>query len=224
MQQLARHCERNQIRCLIAGNMTVDVTEFQEFDCVTVQNDVISPERKWRLYRAAKVVLNVFRDSETPADSPNPRIVEVTALGGPALLTGPNRSEVTRLFGDAIYHFTDFASLVDGLELALSDGADRAGRVAQAKAITLNGHLQEHRARELLRICREDSVGQSEITFPAEDRLGWSFGCGRAGSTWLGQMLGQVDGICSWHEPMFGKHFGLIQGKPGSPVPIFTSR
>lgn len=229
LRQLAKYCEANQLKFLIAGNTLVDYSEFADSRWVTIRNDLISSEAKWRLYRGAKVVLNLFRETSFPAESPNPRIFEVTALGGPALLTGSRRTEVTRIFGETVHQFDDFDSLVVQLRRALENDDERLARASQAREITVKEHLYAHRAQELFaKIQIAPTFSRVEInSFPAPEKLGWIFGCARTGSTWLGEMLGCVHGIQYWHEPYFGKFFHFIEGKPKDadrPQSFFSSR
>jgi len=39
-------------------------------------------------------------------------------------------------------------------------------------------------------------------------RMVWIFGSGRSGSTWLRSMMGEMDGVGVWEEPMIGRLFG----------------
>lgn len=213
LKRLAHHCHENRIRCLIAGNVSTDISELSQLDCVTVQTNVVGAEQKWKLYRGAKVVLNLFRNSDRAAESPNPRVFDVTAVGQPALLTGPNRHEVRAIFGDSVYHFDDQDSMLAQLNVALQDESDRQDRVARAKVITRTDHMYANRAETLVSVCR-NSESPSPEAFPRPEKIAWVFGCGRSGSTWLNEMLGDVQGIFSWHEPMFGKLFQFPQNKP----------
>jgi Sulfotransferase family len=48
----------------------------------------------------------------------------------------------------------------------------------------------------------------------------WIFGTGRSGSTWLGSIMGDLDGYAMWNEPLVGKLFGnfyysQVEDKPG---------
>ncbi len=229
LQQLARYCEAHRLRFLIAGTSRVDCSEFRDSEWVSLRTDLIPSEAKWKLYRGARVVVNIFRQSAAPADSPNPRIFEVAALGGPALLSGTTRKEVTRIFGDSVYQFDDFESLTRQLRRALDDETERTARAKQAQEITIEGHLYAHRAEQLVaQIQRTPVVARPQAdAFPSPDRLCWIFGCARTGSTWLGEMLGSVQGIGYWHEPMFGKLFHFIEGKPNDanrPQSFYYSR
>jgi hypothetical protein len=42
----------------------------------------------------------------------------------------------------------------------------------------------------------------------APDRLVWIFGVARTGSSWLGAMMGDLDGHATWYEPYVGDVFG----------------
>ena len=210
LKAMAHYCADNRLRCLIAGSLTKEVAELRDLDCVTIQKNVIGAEAKWKLYSSAKVVLNVFRDCESPVQSPNPRVFEVTAMGQPALLTGPPRTEVQRIFGDSVYHFDGADSMLSQLKEAIDNDGERQLKVARAKQITTAGHMYVHRAEDLISTCRSIDLEAAE-TFPAEEKTAWIHGCGRSGSTWLSDMLGKIDGMQSWHEPMFGKLFHFLQ-------------
>jgi hypothetical protein len=40
------------------------------------------------------------------------------------------------------------------------------------------------------------------------ENIVWIFGSGRSGSTWLGSMMGGLDGCAMWNEPLVGNLFG----------------
>ena len=40
------------------------------------------------------------------------------------------------------------------------------------------------------------------------ENIVWIFGTGRSGSTWLGSMMGGLDGCAMWNEPLVGNLFG----------------
>ena len=40
------------------------------------------------------------------------------------------------------------------------------------------------------------------------ENIVWIFGTGRSGSTWLGSMMGSIDGCAMWNEPLVGNLFG----------------
>jgi hypothetical protein len=40
------------------------------------------------------------------------------------------------------------------------------------------------------------------------ENMVWIFGTGRSGSTWLGSMMGGLDGCAMWNEPLVGNLFG----------------
>jgi hypothetical protein len=48
----------------------------------------------------------------------------------------------------------------------------------------------------------------------SEDRIAWIIGCGRTGSTWLADMLGDLPKIRRWHEPYFGRFFRHVHERP----------
>ena len=98
--RIAEFCESEGLRFLVAGKIVGGTEPFEKFVCTEVRQRTIETIEKWEIYSQSRVTLNLFRQSEQPADSPSPRIFEVTAFGQAALLTGPVRSEVTRLFGD----------------------------------------------------------------------------------------------------------------------------
>lgn len=147
------------------------------------------------------------------ADSPSPHVFEVTAFGQAALLTGPDRSEVTRLYGDSVYHFQDDSSALAAIREALSDEPGRIDRSECARRITLGSHLYEHRARELVAQLKAGKAELSEAG-AAEDRIAWIVGCGRTGSTWLADMLGDIPKIRRWHEPYFGRFLRHVDEHP----------
>jgi hypothetical protein len=42
------------------------------------------------------------------------------------------------------------------------------------------------------------------------ENIVWIFGTGRSGSTWLGSMMGGLDGCAMWNEPLVGNLFGNL--------------
>ena len=244
--RIAEFCESEGLRFLVAGKIVGGTEPFEKFVCTEVRQRTIETIEKWEIYSQSRVTLNLFRQSEQPADSPSPRIFEVTAFGQAALLTGPVRSEVTRLFGDSVYHFSDAEGAIEGLREALADDASRIERVERARAITLEGHLYEHRAESLIRAVRkgEQERARASLTTDApsamdrapgpaplesgifagpestakthapEERLGWVIGCGRTGSTWLAEMLGNLPHLRHWHEPYYGRFFRHLAEHP----------
>ncbi len=211
--EVADFCEREQKRFLVAGKILGGTEPFQHFVFTETRQRTIDTLEKWEIYAQSRITLNLFRHSEHPADSPSPRVFEVTAFGHAALLTGPARSEVTRIFGDAVYHFHDGPSAVDAISCALADDGDRRERVVRARAITRAAHLYEHRADLLVTELRS-AEQQRSVSKLAEEKIAWLIGCGRTGSTWLAEMLGDLQGIRRWHEPYFGRFFKHLQDRP----------
>lgn len=211
--RIAEHCEQTGRRFLVAGKLVAGREPLGKFTCTELRSRTIEAVEKWEIYTQSRVTLNLFRASERPADSPSPRVFEVTAFGQAALLTGPRRSEVTRLWGDSVYHFDDEASALAALEAALTNDDERLRRVAQAQQVTLDGHLYEHRAAELIDSLQQAAVQQSD-SGAAEHRVAWIIGCGRTGSTWLAEMLGDLPHIRRWHEPYFGRFLRHVHERP----------
>ncbi|MEZ6123737.1 MAG: sulfotransferase [Planctomycetaceae bacterium] len=213
LKELAEFCERQQYRLLIAGKLTQGIDAFSNLVFTEIVQGTIETAQKLEFYSRSRVVLNLFRESATRADSPSPRVFEATALGQAALLSGPVRNEVRRLYGDSVYHFSDAASAISELQAALSNDDARREKVARARQITEAAHLYQHRAAALIDAVRnaEHQLGPQSA---ADDRTAWIIGCGRTGSTWLSEMLAQVPGIRRWHEPYFGRFFKHLQDNP----------
>lgn len=108
---------------------------------------------------------------------------------------------------------TTEATAIESLQTALADESDRRNRVARAREITLDGHLYEHRAAELVTELRAAAPAVSP-DLVAEDRIAWIIGCGRTGSTWLAEMLGDLPKIRRWHEPYFGRFLKHLGDRP----------
>jgi hypothetical protein len=211
--KIAEFCEARQRRFLVAGKIVGDSEPFKNFTCTELRQRTIDTLEKWEIYSQSRLSLNLFRKCERPADSPSPRVFEVTAFGQAALVTGPRRSEVTRLYGDSVYHFDDAGSAVAAIEEALRDDATRLEKVSHAREITLREHLYEHRAQALITQVRE--AERERVTAgAAEERVAWIIGCGRTGSTWLAEMLGDLPKIRRWHEPYFGRLLRHIHDHP----------
>ncbi len=211
--RVAEFCEQQKCRFLVAGNILDETDAFDRFVYTEVRQRVIDTIEKWEIYSQSRLTINLFRQSELPADSPSPRIFEVTAFGQAALVTGPRRSEVTRIYGDSVYHFDDAESAVSQIQAALADDPDRLARVDRAREIALAGHLYEHRAAALVSELRQAEHERS-VERLAEDRIAWIIGCGRSGSTWLADMLGDLPKIRRWHEPYFGRFFRHLHERP----------
>ena len=211
--EIAKYCETERKRFLVAGKILGGTEPFEGFAHVDVRQRTIDTIEKWEVYSQSRVTLNLFRQSDRKADSPSPRIFEVTAFGQAALVTGPRRSEATRIFGDSVYHFDDADSATAAIREALADDSRRLARVARAREITLAGHLYEHRAEALLAELRQAEQIRS-MAGTAEDRIAWIIGCGRTGSTWLAEMLGDLPKIRRWHEPYFGRLFRHVHERP----------
>ncbi len=211
--RVAEFCEANQRRFLVAGNILEDADAFDRFACTDVRKRMIDTVEKWEIYLQSRLTINLFRHTDLPADSPSPRVFEVTALGQAALVSGPRRCEVTRIYGDSIYHFDDAESAISQIQAALADDADRLARVARAREITQAEHLYEHRAAALVSELRQAEQDRS-VARLAEDRIAWIIGCGRSGSTWLAEMLGDLPRIRRWHEPYFGRFFKHLHERP----------
>lgn len=211
--KVAEYCEQQKRRFLVAGNLLEATDAFAPFVCTEVRQRVIDPIEKWEIYSQSRVTINLFRQTALRADSPSPRIFEVTAFGQAALVTGPRRTEVSRIYGNTVYHFDDADSAIGQIEAALTDEGDRLARVDRARQITLTEHLYEHRAATLVSELRQAEQERSTEHL-AEDRIAWIIGCGRSGSTWLADMLGDLPKVRRWHEPYFGRFLRHLQERP----------
>lgn len=211
--EIARFCEEQQLAFLIAGKFPEGDDPFRDLTFTDVRPGTISEADKWQIYADSQVVLNAFRETTGPAHAPNPRVFEVTAFGHAALLTGEQRSEVSRIFGDSIYEFDSTESACQQLQAALQDVDQRRIRVRQAQEITLRDHLYGNRAESLIRVLHDRAVEQTDVE-QLEDRIAWVTGCGRTGSTWLSEMLAELPGVRRWHEPYFGRFFRHVHERP----------
>ncbi|QDT12558.1 sulfotransferase [Planctomycetes bacterium K23_9] len=211
--EIAEHCERNQRRMLIAGKVLGDATVFDRFQFADVKIKTVDEAEKWQIYSDCHVAINVFRESDRPAVSPSPRIFEVTAFGHAALVSGPRRAEVDSIYGDSIYHFDDADSAIESIERALTEPDTRGIKVQEAKQITLQSQTYFDRADRLSHALLTAGGSPLEIDL-IESQTGWIIGCGRTGSTWLAEMLGDLPRIRRWHEPYFGRLFRHLQERP----------
>jgi hypothetical protein len=64
------------------------------------------------------------------------------------------------------------------------------------------------RKGESLRSRTRRSSGAGELRGVVAENIVWIFGTGRSGSTWLGSMMGGLDGCAMWNEPLVGNLFG----------------
>lgn len=211
--KIAEFCERQQLRFLVAGKILGGATPFASFTQTDVLQKTIETVEKWQIYAQSRLTINLFRETERAADSPNPRVFEVAALGQAALLTGPRRAEVTRIYADAVYHFDTAEEALEEIRHALDNEAERVAKAERARQITLAGQLYEHRAESLLSELRRGEHDRV-VERSAEERIAWIIGCGRTGSTWLAEMLGELPGIRRWHEPYFGRFFRHLYERP----------
>lgn len=211
--RVAEFCQQERKRFLVAGKILGGTEPFQPFTQTELRQRTIETIEKWEIYAQSRLTINLFRHTEAPADSASPRVYEVTAFAQAALLSGPRRGEVTRIYGDAIYHFDDAESALDAIRDALGDEPGRLARVARAREITLKEHLYEHRAATLIFELRKGEQKRS-VAGTSEDRIAWIIGCGRTGSTWLAEMLGDLPRIRRWHEPYFGRFMKHVSERP----------
>jgi SAM-dependent methyltransferase len=100
------------------------------------------------LYRRARIGLNLYRSSEHPAESLNPRAYELAACG--AFHLSEYRAEVDEVFGHLVPTFEGGTELEAAIRywLPMADGRDRIGRcLTEAVA----GHSWADRARQIAR-------------------------------------------------------------------------
>ncbi len=216
--RVAQYCEQHQLRFLVAGKLLGDAKAFDRFEWTDVIIGTIDDQRKWQIYSDSILTLNVFRSSSHPAESPSPRIYEVTAFGHAALVNGPRRSEVDALYGDSVFTFDNLPNDAPGsiesvIETALGNAAERSRRIEQARSVTLAGQTYLHRAETLTNHLHHSFADESSRQF-LESRVAWIIGCGRTGSTWLAEMLGDFPGMRRWHEPYFGRVFRHVYERP----------
>ncbi|TWT58023.1 Sulfotransferase domain protein [Thalassoglobus neptunius] len=208
----AEHCEQQRLPFLIAGKFVAGYDELSKFQMATLRPGTIGFAEKCEIYANSKVVLNLFRGSET-AQSPNPRVFEVTAFGHAALLSGPKRSEVRSIFGESVAEFETPDKGIRLFDTLVTDSETRISNVVRAKEITTSGHLYVDRAAQLIKNLREQ-LADARVAETNEHRLAWIIGSGRTGSTWLAEMLGDLPGIRRWHEPYFGRFLKHVQDRP----------
>ncbi|MCG6156258.1 glycosyltransferase family protein [Rubinisphaera margarita] len=213
LKQMAHFCHEQNLRMVIAGKFTTDMAEFKQFNNVELRSRTIEAAEKWELYAESRVTLNLFRESQHAAVSPSPRVFEVTGYGHCALLSGPHRKDVDRLFGDSVYQFQNFEQATERLQEALGDSTGRTEKVRRARDVTLQGHLYHHRASRLCEVLKDLTEADNMVS-QREDRLAWVIGYGRSGSTWLAEMLGDLPKIRRWHEPYFGRIFRYLADRP----------
>lgn len=213
LAEIARFCEQEGLKFLIAGKLIDGTEPFDGLACTELRQRTIDNVEKWEIYMQSRVTINLFRQSKMPADSPSPRVFEVTAFGHAALLTGPSRSEVNRIFGDSLYYFEDFSSAAQAIHEAIQDTPTRDAKVERAQQITIQSHLYDHRAQELITHVRT-AARELDRVAGGDEQVAWIIGCGRTGSTWLAEMLGDLPGIRRWHEPYFGRFFRHLSEQP----------
>jgi hypothetical protein len=65
-------------------------------------------------------------------------------------------------------------------------------------------------------LISELRVGEQERSVErlAEEKIAWIIGCGRSGSTWLAEMLGDLPKIRRWHEPYYGRLLRHLHERP----------
>src|SRR5215204_4756614 len=91
-------------------------------------------------------------------------------------------------------------------------GLGRAARSAGKSSRTLTriySTLIGERERAYLELGRLRSrVAGRGVRDIDPARMLWIFGSGRSGSTWLRSMMGELEGVRVWEEPMVGRLFG----------------
>ena len=119
-----------------------------------VRQGCVLNEETARLYRGAKVVLNLHRAHAT-AESMNPRTLEVAACG--AFQVADRRAEISDVFGDSdsvpMFDADDPWELACLLRRALADPAWRTACAADARR-RVASHTFEARARRILETLR----------------------------------------------------------------------
>jgi hypothetical protein len=118
---------------------------------------------------------------------------------------------VRRVYGDSVYYFQDAEAAIAALQSAWRDEPARRAKVMAAREITLHEHLYEHRAGTLISTVRQ---AEEERQGASDHKLAWIIGCGRTGSTWLAEMLGDLPRIRRWHEPYFGRFLKHVNEHP----------
>ena len=128
-----------------------------------VQQGCIANEETARLYRGAKVMINLHRGHPT-AESMNPRTLEVAACG--AFQVADRRAEVADVFGDSVPLFDadDPWELAFLLRRALADPPWRTACAAEARR-RVAPHTFEARARRILEtLSGYDGESGGEVT------------------------------------------------------------
>ena len=214
IRDVARFCEVNEIRFEVHGPFVVNHSEIANLNYVKVFPGTVASDVRRSLYRRSKVVLNLFRESDT-AESVNPRVYEVAAMATSALLS-ENRGELKDLFGSSVYAFETFRDLSAQLGRILGNPDERLIRIAAAKDIARSTHTYRHRARQVIDSLENiaATVVLPDEPFPLQQNVAWIFGAGRTGSTWLLELLQLLPGIRVWNEPRFGWGFVSLDQHP----------
>jgi glycosyltransferase involved in cell wall biosynthesis len=100
------------------------------------------------VYSSAGVVLNDHWDTMRTWGFVSNRLFDVLACGTPVI--SDDLPEVRELFGDAVPTYRTSADLAELVTAALEDPEHARARAAQGRAIVLEQHTFDHRARELL--------------------------------------------------------------------------
>lgn len=212
LKAIAAHCEERERRFLIAGKILAGRSDFNGYKFTEVRERTIDNTEKWEIYANSLATVNIFRESET-AKSANPRVYEVTSFGHAALLSGPPREEVNQEYGENVFHFDNHETVGSILDKVWDDDSNRIKKTESAQEITLKKHLYEYRAADLisnLHLQRKHAGSSDSV----EHQIGWIIGCGRTGSTWLAEMLGDLPQVRKWHEPYFGRLFKHLHDRP----------
>lgn len=118
----------------------------------------VAPERNAELYRATKIVVNVFREvhhynrQRVPAWSMNPRVYEALACG--AMVVSERRPEISETFPEMPL-FSSEEELLQQTKQYLDDLGLREHVLAQCRQ-RLQGHSYVDRLRRALSICLSD--------------------------------------------------------------------
>jgi hypothetical protein len=106
---------------------------------------------------------------------------------------------ILRLAANLTAYFRFEVGLIRGQGPHLAEGGRPPERLREQLAA---------RDREISRLRARLAAGEASTGAIAPDRLVWIFGVARTGSSWLGEMMGELDGHATWYEPYVGDVFG----------------
>src|SRR4051812_17436449 len=110
-------------------------------------------------------------------------------------------------FHESIIECCTLMRLTGGIQVAVFEDRSAVEIVRGIRAFfNKSGQWIVRRGRTLRARARRQ-LGRGEADGITPENVVWIFGAGRTGSTWLSQMMGELEGYTVWFEPWVGALF-----------------